>query len=553
MNVKALLVILLIPICGGCANFETLERSTRLPHHGLAIHLDAPQRLVFSDKDGNLCAEPSPDALQAYAASLGAGISAPSYGAASLAYALEASSASIGLRTQSITLMRDALYRICEASHNGSLVHGDVVQLLERSQDLTLGVLAIEQLTGAVVARQAILTSAANASAAANISNTQASLNNAMANEELKKAAVATAEADAKKLSDQVTQTGKDLQAQKDKKPDPAVVAKLTAELAAQKTQVEEDSKLVAQTDKDLQAERNKKPDPAVVGKLAGDLTTQKAQVEKDKKLLAQTDKDLQAEKKKPVPDPARVAKLTADLTTQKAQAEQDSKLVAQTDEDLQAEKNKKPDPAVVAKLTTELEARKTQAEQDSKLVAQIDKDLQAEKNKKPDPAVVTKLTDDLATQKIQLEKANTAVTDAKAAYTKAQEGTQAIQKNLGAAIASGNATANAVATGAGLFSSGSDRSNVDKDTVAQIAEATKYIVATVTNKGHLTDTCINLMTRYAVETEPARQAALKPIYLQCQSVVEAYLARYIQGGGGSVPAPAPLTAPPVPGAPPFQ
>src|SRR5437879_539384 len=141
MKARALLLSAILPICAACANFETLSRSTHLPHHGRAIHLDAPQRLVYSDKRGHICAEPSPDALQAYASSLGAGISVPSYGAASFAQALQASSGSIGLRTQSITLMRDALYRICEASHNGSLADGDVVQLLERSQDLTLGVL----------------------------------------------------------------------------------------------------------------------------------------------------------------------------------------------------------------------------------------------------------------------------------------------------------------------------------------------------------------------------------------------------------------------------
>jgi hypothetical protein len=49
-------------------------------------------------------------------------------------------------------------------------------------------------------------------------------------------------------------------------------VAQLTADLAAQKARAEQDSKLVAQTDKDLQAEKDKKPDPAVVAKLTAEL-----------------------------------------------------------------------------------------------------------------------------------------------------------------------------------------------------------------------------------------------------------------------------------------
>lgn len=51
----------------GCANLLTIERRSALPRHGTAIHLDAPQRIAYADKFGHVCAEPSPDALQAYA------------------------------------------------------------------------------------------------------------------------------------------------------------------------------------------------------------------------------------------------------------------------------------------------------------------------------------------------------------------------------------------------------------------------------------------------------------------------------------------------------
>lgn len=85
--------------------------------------------------------------------------------------------------------MRDALYRICEAGHNRQLNSRDAVQLLERSQDLTLGVLAIEQLTGAVAARQAIVHGNANAEASNNVTATQAQLDTAQATEASKKKA----------------------------------------------------------------------------------------------------------------------------------------------------------------------------------------------------------------------------------------------------------------------------------------------------------------------------------------------------------------------------
>ena len=120
---------------------------------GTAIHLDAQQRLVLATAMG-FCAEPSPDALAAYTSSLGLGIRASNLSAASVARTLATSAGSIGLRTQSITLMRDALYRMCEASNNGHLANWEIAAFLRRSQDLTAVVLAIEQLTGATAANQ---------------------------------------------------------------------------------------------------------------------------------------------------------------------------------------------------------------------------------------------------------------------------------------------------------------------------------------------------------------------------------------------------------------
>lgn len=173
---------LLAAALSGCANLATIGRNTDLPGGGKAIHLDSAQRLVYADSKGRLCAEPTPDALQSYAAALGASVGIDERGAASLSNALNANAASVGLHTQSITLMRDTLYRICEYSHNANVENIDVVQLLQRSQDLTLGALAIEQLTGAVVARQALLSGSAASDSAASINNTQAQVDVAQKN-----------------------------------------------------------------------------------------------------------------------------------------------------------------------------------------------------------------------------------------------------------------------------------------------------------------------------------------------------------------------------------
>ena len=105
--------------------------------------------------------------MSAYASALGLGISDPTKRAASLSNALGSSAASIGLRTQSITLMRDALYRMCEANANQAISGVSVEMILRRSQDLTAVIMAIEQLTGAVTANQAILSGSSGSSASA--------------------------------------------------------------------------------------------------------------------------------------------------------------------------------------------------------------------------------------------------------------------------------------------------------------------------------------------------------------------------------------------------
>ena len=164
-------------LLAGCANMQTLNRDTSAPwgkQLATAIHLDAQQRLVVFAAE-KYCAEPSPDALATYAAALGlTGSRLPNKSIAASA-ALNSIAGSIGLRTQSITLMRDTLYRTCEAAMNGYLSDEQVAILMARSQDLTAVVLAIEQLTGTVVAPPITLTTGTGSSAASTLlANAQA-------------------------------------------------------------------------------------------------------------------------------------------------------------------------------------------------------------------------------------------------------------------------------------------------------------------------------------------------------------------------------------------
>lgn len=187
-----LIGITLVGLLQGCANLTTVDRTTSLPNKdgpdGKAIHLDAKQRLVVAKSFGAVCAEPSPDALSAFASALTAGVADARKTSVTVGSSLSETAASIGLRTQSITLMRDMLYRICEAYYGRAIDGPQVMQLLGRSQDRAIAALAIEQLTGVVSARQAALGTASSAAAMSNLQNVQSLLDAARADEAEKNA-----------------------------------------------------------------------------------------------------------------------------------------------------------------------------------------------------------------------------------------------------------------------------------------------------------------------------------------------------------------------------
>ena len=187
MRRKSFSLLLLMVVAGcGNANWSSISRSTDLPgpgqSEGLAIHLDAEQRVVLAKDFGIVCAEPSPDAISSFASSFGAGASVPSADvSAAVAQALTDSVASIGMRTQSITILRDHLYRLCEAYYGRAFDGDSVVATFARAQDLTAAVLAIEQLTGAVAARQAVVGGTAGAASMAGLSSVEGLLDAANA------------------------------------------------------------------------------------------------------------------------------------------------------------------------------------------------------------------------------------------------------------------------------------------------------------------------------------------------------------------------------------
>ena len=157
-------ILFLVPIsialtaCG--ANFNSIYRDTELGSSDRLVSTDAKQRVILRQKrgkDGALvtCFEPSPDAFSVFAATASGNVDVVDKVTAALSGTSAESGANIGLRTQTITVLRDQGFRACEAYANEGIHPEDYQQLLRRNQILSTATLAIEQLTGAVVGASA--------------------------------------------------------------------------------------------------------------------------------------------------------------------------------------------------------------------------------------------------------------------------------------------------------------------------------------------------------------------------------------------------------------
>lgn len=177
----------------GCANLFTSTKDIDLAKNSYA--LDVKQRVVISkalDVYGDnkpiqiVCTEPSPDALTTISATAGADVASqvarassaqrPSdsdekdmraQNSGSVTAALAEQGAFVGLRTQSIQLLRDTMYRLCEGYASGAVSPAEFSAMQRRYQSTMLGLLAIEQLTRPVVAAQVVLASTASSAAGA--------------------------------------------------------------------------------------------------------------------------------------------------------------------------------------------------------------------------------------------------------------------------------------------------------------------------------------------------------------------------------------------------
>lgn len=184
--VRPVLALCLVAILNGCtANENSIYRVSSLSgKDARVITMDAKQRSLLSayrllDTTGKpnatavraFCAEPSPDVFSVVAQSLSAGGSfgksadpASVQAALNLAFSSAEQGSTIP-RTQTINMLRELMYRTCERYLSGGYDPTELSLQAIRDQRLMVSILAIEQLTGAVTPKPAVIGAAGSGAA----------------------------------------------------------------------------------------------------------------------------------------------------------------------------------------------------------------------------------------------------------------------------------------------------------------------------------------------------------------------------------------------------
>ncbi|WDE01012.1 hypothetical protein [Thalassomonas actiniarum] len=173
MRLTKILIILSLVFVTSCANFNSIHRKTEINETSSAVSVDAKQRFLISstvvesttDLSGVtkeklypvVCAEPSPDAFSVYSAAIEADASKADQLTAALKAATSESGATIGIRSEAIQLLRDAMFRLCEAYASGGLTSVEYSKMVGKYQKSMVTLIAISQLTGASVPAQLVL------------------------------------------------------------------------------------------------------------------------------------------------------------------------------------------------------------------------------------------------------------------------------------------------------------------------------------------------------------------------------------------------------------
>lgn len=152
---RSLIVILVVFTLTGCGIFRPLVRGYSVARTGgtKSLVMDAKRRAIIGIPNPNpenikrmafLCAEPSPDALAAISTAL---TLSPKADKDTLTIAVTEAARQLGRRNATIQLLRDGLYRQCEAFLNGIVDAATYSWMANKYVNAMVVLLAIEEIT----------------------------------------------------------------------------------------------------------------------------------------------------------------------------------------------------------------------------------------------------------------------------------------------------------------------------------------------------------------------------------------------------------------------
>lgn len=211
MSCHLLAISSALALLTGCGSTYSLKEFTPASNRTSAALVDIKQRAIFTGQSTKanapmiVCAEPSPDAMSSLASEFAADAKLKEALTATLAFSQQESSAFVGLRTQTIQLLRDGMYRLCEGYLSGALSQADFAWLSRRYQRNMVALLTIEQLTRVAQVPTMALLAQGSASAARSTAAVRAEIEGidmAIAALDKQKAALDAAKVEADKLPD---------------------------------------------------------------------------------------------------------------------------------------------------------------------------------------------------------------------------------------------------------------------------------------------------------------------------------------------------------------
>lgn len=145
---KTVVVLAALALLGqaGCTNLVAPARHRKVdPARAYWFDYAADRRgatMVPRASDGSsgmvLCAEPAPDVALEHTSALLAKLELPETGSGSLQGEFASKVVQLAGRTQTVLLLREAMYRLCEQSFNGNLASDQVERLFEKVLQTTL-------------------------------------------------------------------------------------------------------------------------------------------------------------------------------------------------------------------------------------------------------------------------------------------------------------------------------------------------------------------------------------------------------------------------------